>query len=293
MNLEGLFTETKVRWDESLSSDSLMLNGEVMHGEPLARVSAHLDVIRQRIKSSLFAHIKSDNNFPTGAGIASSASAFAALTLAAIHADGENLSTQELSTIARIGSGSASRSIPSGFVEWHTGNSHEESFAESVAEPSHWDLVDVIAIVSEEHKKVTSKAGHPSAITSDYQKARIAGAGKRLEVCKTALLNRDFPTFASVVEKDSDMMHAVMMTSTPSLFYWEPTSLEIMSTVRQMRADGVSVCYTLDAGPNVHCICLSEDVEQVRVQIGAIHGVYETRTAHCGGGAVIVDTKPN
>lgn len=288
MNLDGIFTETCVRWDENLSSDVLCLNGEHTTGQALVRVSEHLSVIRKRLDIASYAQVDSVNNFPMGAGIASSASSFAALTLAAVHAIDTDLSEHELTTIARLGSGSASRSIPSGFVIWHQGNSHDTSYAESFADPAHWDLVDVIAIISGEHKAVGSRMGHTSAGTSDLQMARVAGAEERLNICQQAILNRDFSAFAEVVEYDSNLMHAVMMTSRPPLFYWLPATLTVMDAVRHWRADGVNVCYTLDAGPNVHCLCLRQDLDTVINGLRQIVGVQDVRVAGVGAGAQIV-----
>ena len=235
-----------------------------------------------------FAAVESVNNFPTGAGIASSAAAFAALTVAGVAAAGANLSEHELSCLARLGSGSAARSVPTGFVEWRAGDTHKESFAESFAPPDYWDIVDVIAIVSRAHKSVGSSAGHPSAQTSDLQAARVAGADARVAICKQAILDRDFATFAEVVERDSNLMHAVMMTSRPPLFYWLPASLAIMQAVRQWRTEGLNVCYTLDAGPNVHCICVRKDSEQVSARLKSMSEVLEVRAAAPGAGAQVI-----
>ena len=287
MNLEGLFTETTVRW-ENFPNDRLILNGKEEFGKALERVSLHLARLRQRLGIKNSAYIESRNNFPTGAGIASSASAFAALTVAAAAAANVDLSEAELSTLARLGSGSASRSVPSGFVEWYAADSHEESFAKSIAAPDYWDLVDVIAVVSTEHKATTSQAGHPTATTSDLQKARVAGAQNRLDRVRQAILDHDFPTFAEIVELDSNLMHSVMMTSRPALFYWKPASLEIMERVRELRADGLSVAYTLDAGPNVHCICIRKDAEAVRDSLVKVSGVVDLRLASVGAGAHVV-----
>jgi diphosphomevalonate decarboxylase len=288
MNLDGLYTETTVRWDDSLASDSVAINGVPAVGSALERASTHLDVIRQYTGIRHRAYVASSNNFPTGAGIASSASGFAALTLAAVTAAEVKISERELTTLARLGSGSASRSIPSGFVEWYAGETHESSYAESVAPPDHWGLVDVIAIVSGEHKAVESRQGHRSATTSDLQPARVAGAGARLTRCKQTLLERDFAAFADVVEHDSNLMHAVMMTSRPPLFYWLPGSLTVMDGVRRWRAEGLRVCYTLDAGPNVHCLCLRADSAEVEQRLQAVDAVKEIRTATPGAGAVVI-----
>jgi len=288
MNLDGLFTTTTVNWDESLNADTLTLNGQNSTDAALERVSIHLSLIRERLNMSHFAHVESTNNFPMGAGIASSASAFAALTMAAVDATGETLSEAELSTIARRGSGSASRSIPSGFVVWHQGDSHESSYAESIASPSHWNLVDVIAVVDEGHKKTGSQAGHKTAPSSDLQNARVKGAQARFDTCKQAIFDKDFDTFAEVVEYDSNLMHAVMMTSRPALFYWKPATLTIMEEVRNWRSNGINVCYTLDAGPNVHCICLAEHADTIKANLATIDGVKDILTARPGGATTIL-----
>lgn len=287
MNLEGVFTRTTVTWDAALEADTLTLNGRQAEGGALARVSEHLEFIRERLNIADYAHVVSENNFPMGAGIASSAAAFAALTVAAVAAAGAELNERELSTIARLGSGSASRSVPTGFVEWHKGDSHERSFAESFATPEHWALVDVIAITSEAHKEVGSRVGHTSAMTSDLQPARVAGAAARVEICRNAILSHDFAAFADVVEHDSNLMHAVMMTSRPPLFYWQPASLVVMDAVRRWRAEGLGVCYTLDAGPNVHCITLAKDAAEVQQRLSTLAGVLGVRAAPAGSGAVI------
>lgn len=287
MNLEGIYTRTTVTWQPELKADRLILNDREQSGEVLLRVSQHLDILRQRLGLTGYAEVESVNNFPMGAGIASSASSFAALTVAAVAAADVQLPERELTTLARMGSGSASRSVPSGFVEWHAGDSHETSYAESIALPGYWDIVDVIAIVSTEHKAVTSKQGHHSAQTSDLQAARVAGAEERLRICRQAIGAHDFAAFAEVVEYDSNLMHAVMMTSRPPLFYWQPATLTVMEAIRQLRADGVNVCYTLDAGPNVHCLCLGSDAEQVKAALTAIPGVRDVRQAGVGGAAIV------
>ncbi len=209
-----------------------------------------------------YAIVESQNNFPTGTGIASSASGFAALGLAASSAAGLKLDEKALSRLARLGSGSACRSIPGGFVEWQAGTNDDDSFGYSIAPPeTHWDLVDCIALVSQEEKTVSSSLGHSLAPTSLYQPARVADAPRRLEFCRDAIRMRDFDALAAVVELDSNLMHAVMMTSTPPLFYWQPTTLTIMQEVRSMRKTGIPVCYSIDAGPNVHVLCTGDVAE--------------------------------
>ncbi len=288
MNLEGLYAETSVTWGQS--ADTLVLNEVEQTGKPLQRVAHHLDALRSRLGIEGHAAVSSVNNFPAGAGIASSAAAFAALTVASVAAAGISLSERELTALARLGSGSASRSVPAGFVEWYAGTDHETSYAESFAASDAWNIVDVIAIISEAHKATGSQEGHSTARTSDLQDARVAGAAERLRLCKQAIFDHDFGTFAAVVEHDSNLMHAVMMTSRPPLFYWLPPTLTIMQAVRDWRADGLQVCYTLDAGPNVHCLCIRKDVDQVSAALKNLSGVVDVRVARVGGAAKVISS---
>ncbi len=289
-NLDHLHTTTTVTWDNSLGSDRVAINGSPADGPAYNRVVVHLDHVRRLSGHQGHAIVESANNFPTGTGIASSASAFAALSLAATAALSLRITERELSTLARLGSGSASRSIPGGFVAWYAGSTHDESFAETFAPADHWDLVDLIAVVSGEHKKTGSTSGHTIAATSPLQSARIASAQERFDRCKAAILNRDFDALAPVVELDNNVMHSVMMTGTPSLFYWQPETLSIMERIRQWReSDGFEVCYTIDAGPNVHCICTEEAARHLEAQLSAMPGVLDVRRATPGGPAMLVD----
>ena len=288
MNLDGLTTRTTVSFQHTLPFDELIINGREVTGAGLDRVSYILDIIRGMANIHERAEVMTENNFPSGAGIASSASAFAALALAGSKAAGLNLSEPELSRLARRGSGSASRSIPGGFVEWQMGTTDEDSFAFSIAPPDHWNLVDCIAIVSASHKKTGSTEGHSVAPTSPLQAARVADAPRRLEICRNAILNKDFDSFVSIVELDSDMMHAVMMTSTPALHYWKPASLDVMDSVRAWRREGIPACYTMDAGANVHVISLETEAHIVDKRLREIRGVEDVLVARPGGAARIV-----
>lgn len=289
MNLHGLTTRTTVSFQPSLPFDQLVINGREATGPGLDRVAYILDIIRGMADIHERAEVMTENNFPSGAGIASSASAFAALALAGSKAAGLNLTEPELSRLARRGSGSASRSIPGGFVEWQVGTTDDDSFAFSIASPDHWRLADCVAIVSASHKKTGSTEGHALAPTSPLQAARVADAPRRLDLCRDAILNRDFAAFASIVELDSDMMHAVMMTSTPALHYWNPASLSVMNAVRHWRGEGLPVCYTVDAGPNVHVICPEAEAQTVEKRLREINGVSDVLIARVGGGAKIVN----
>jgi diphosphomevalonate decarboxylase len=288
MNLEGLETRTTVTFDAGLRQDQLTLNGQTADEEGRRRVSNFLDRVRAMAGSDLCAQVESQNNFPTGAGIASSASAFAALSLAASAAAGLQLSEQERSRLARCGSGSACRSVPGGFVEWQAGTDDESSYAYSLAPAGHWDLVDCVAVVSQAHKPTGSTQGHALTESSPLQAARVAGAAGRLEACREAIRQRDFAALAAVAELDCNLMHAVMMTSQPPLLYWQPATLAVLHAVQEWRAGGLQVFYTIDAGPNVHVLCPAEVSPEVTGRLRQIEGVKEVLSAHPGGPACLV-----
>lgn len=287
MNLDGLFTSTTVTFNSS-RQDSLKINDHAVVGKGLERVSSILDLVRGMAKIKECAEVVSTNNFPAGAGIASSAAAFAALALASSRASGLTLSEAQLSRLARRGSGSASRSIPGGFVEWKMGAGDDDSVAVSIAPPEHWNLADCIAIVSASHKKTGSTEGHAIAETSPLQNARVEDTPRRLDICRNAIINKDFDAFANIIELDSDMMHSVMMTSNPPLMYWQAATLGIFHEVRAWRASGLPVAYTVDAGANVHVLCLGYSAEEVKKRLRELPGVSDVLVAGVGGAARIV-----
>jgi len=289
MNLDNATTVTTVAFDESLRGDEVEIGGEPAPPHAARRVSEHLDRIRALAGIEVRARVASRNSFPMGAGIASSASAFAALTVAACASAGLQLDERSLTILARQGSGSACRSIPAGFVEWHAGETSEESFAESIAPPDHWDLRDLIAIVQTEHKEVGSSRGHELAEPSPFAAARLAEAERALPVVRAAILARDFTTFGEETEQEAIRMHAVAMTSRPSLLYWSPETVRIMHAVRQWRAEGLEVYFSIDAGANVHVLCQGNDAPYVEAALHALLDVREVLVNRPGPGTRLIE----
>ena len=290
ITMGGLETTTTVTFDPKLATDRFILNGAPRSDSSLTRVSGHLDRVRRLSGLTTHAEVISGNNFPLGAGIASSASAFASLTLAATWAAGLELSPRDHSRMARLGSGSACRSVFGGYVEWFAGDSHETSFAETILPPEHWPLVDVVVVVSREPKRVSSSAGHGLARTSPIQASRVADAPRRLDGCRQALLERDFDRLAAIVELDSNLMHAVMLTSDPPLLYWSPSTIMLMQEVVAWRKAGLGVCYTVDAGPNVHCLCEGSNAPEIARRLRAMDGVLELYECRPGPPARLMET---
>jgi diphosphomevalonate decarboxylase len=289
MNLAALSTVTSVEFRPGLDIDEVSIDGLPATGQALDRVVAHLDRVRRLACIDARAVVTSRNDFPAGTGLASSASAFAALSLAATRAAGLVLDEAELSRLARLGSGSASRSVPGGFTLWATGDD-ESSHARQVAAASHWDLRDVIAIVTSEHKAVGSDQGHRLAATSPLHRARLAAVPRLLGAVQAAIQARDLDALGRAAEADAMAMHAVMMTSQPPLLYWQPATVAVLQAIGEWRAGGVGVYYTLDAGPNIHCLCSAADEAIVASRLQALPGVTRVVASGPGGGARLIDS---
>ena len=290
MNLGDLVTTTTIAFDENLERDEVAIDEQPAEEAARARVSGHLDLVRELARlRGVPARVVSRNNFPVGAGIASSASGFAALTVAACAAAGLALTEREVSALARRGSGSASRSVPGGYTEWITGHTNTSSYARTVAPADHWDLRDVVVVVSREHKAVGSSRGHGLAVSSPMHKARVAAVPPMLEACKRALMARNLGAMGVLLEQDAVMMHAVMMTSRPALYYWTPDTMAVIQAVQSWRAEGIPVYYTIDAGPNVHLICEPNDAADVEALARALPGVLDILVSGPGGPARLVE----
>lgn len=246
-----------------------------------AGVRGHLDRIRGWSGSEARFRVAARNTFPTGAGMASSASGFTALALATSAALGRAVEGGELSELARIsGSGSAARSAFGGYVEWPV---DEEGSAAVLAPETHWALSDVVAVVDDRPKDVSSREGHRRAPTSPYFEPRRALLAGRLRRVREAISARDFGSLAEVLEEEAIDLHVIAMTSRPPIFYWSPATLAVLEKVRDLRSGGVPAASTIDAGPNVHVVCPSDVEEEVARAIGSMDGVVSVLRDRVGG----------
>jgi len=292
MTLADAHTTTTVAWDQTgaQASDFFVLDGVAQSPARSQRLTQHLDILRGLAGVTWRASVVSQNNFPTASGIASSASGFAALTVAGCAALGLNLSPTRLSAIARRASGSASRSLFGGFVEWAQGTGDADSVAVPLYGPEHWDLCDLVAVVSGEEKKLSSAGGHLLAKSSPLLDGRIAHVGGWLTEVRRALAERDIHRLGPIIELDALAMHSVMMTSSPSLLYWQPGTLEILHAVRRWREeDGLAVYFTIDAGPNVHLICTAEVAGEIETRLHGLGGVERVIASRPGPGPQLLN----
>ncbi|MBI4044526.1 MAG: diphosphomevalonate decarboxylase [Candidatus Diapherotrites archaeon] len=273
VTLDGLKTTTTAEFSKNFHKDEFTLNGERKSGEEAKKVSAHLTLIRKMFRRKEFCRVESQNNFPSSAGLASSSSAFAALTLASISALGFNPKPKELSIIARQGSGSASRSIFGGFAEWKKGVQvgGGDSYAVQLYPKEHWPEFRVLAcIVSEEEKKVKSRAGMKQTVeTSPFYRAWLATVEEDLKKTRRAIKEKNIGLLGKTAELNCLKMQATMITTAPSIVYWEEGTLKAMHAVWQLREEGVNAFFTMDAGPQVKITCLEKDLQKIKQRMNS------------------------
>lgn len=283
VTLDNLTTTTTVEFREDLVSDEVELVGDGFERGEVEKVSKHLDRVRELAKINLKAKVVSQNSFPKAAGMASSASGFAALSVAAAGAAELVLSEKELSILARQGSGSASRSIPGGVSVWYAGNSSETSYAERIDYPKDWDL-HVLLVMAEDTsaKKVGSTEGMMLASTSPYFETAVSESEQNITRLQEAMKNNDWRTFGKVIEDECFRLHMLCMTSTPNILYWRGVTVEVFQKLLEMREMGTEAFFTVDAGPHVHVVCQGKDTEKVKKSLSEVAGI--KRIIECGIG---------
>lgn len=252
LTLDQLYTETRLGYDPSLRRDQLFLNGEPASESMRQRVSGFLDLLRSHFGFQHFAEVHSHNSFPTGAGLASSASAFAALALAATTAQGLQLAPAEVSRWARQGSGSACRSLFGGFVEWRAGErpDGQDSFAQPLEIA--WPVQMLVLVLQQQHKAVGSGDGMARTVASSpLYPGWLASIEADLADMRASLQAQDFEAVGSLMEHNALKMHASALAARPAVLYWQPETLAILHLIWQLRAEGHACYATLDAGPNV------------------------------------------
>ena len=286
LTLAGMRTTTEVAFRPELGQDELVLGGATQTGKPLARARKLLDEVRGLAGIQTFARVRSHNDFPTASGLASSASGFAALALAAVKALALELPIEQVSGLARAASASAARSLFGGYVELGAG----AQFACRVAPPEHWPLEMLVAVTSEAAKDTGSTDGmQHTARTSPYYASWVSDAPRLFADVKAAVLARDFERLAPAVEQSALMMHASMLAANPALIYFRPATLAVIEVVRAQRRRGVAACFTIDAGPHVKVLVESSAAAAMQRELSSIEGVLRVLESTPGPDAYVLD----
>ncbi|WP_281647822.1 diphosphomevalonate decarboxylase [Parendozoicomonas sp. Alg238-R29] len=258
---------TKVCWLPEQAEDEVILNGDAVDRDSsfYKKVVAHADLFRSLVPGAL--RVETVNSVATGAGLASSASGFAALTRALAGVYGLPLNDEQLSILARMGSGSASRSVYEGFVRWHKGVRADgmDSLARPLSEI--WpDLRVGVLTLTSEVKKTGSREGMQRTVDSAILYGAWPEQAERdIARIEHAIAVRDFTLLGATSEQNALAMHATMLASWPPLLYWQPESVAVLQKVWQLRADGLQVYATMDAGPNVKLLFEAGSEADVRL----------------------------
>lgn len=286
LTLAALRTVTTVRFDPALDADELNLGGVLVTGRPLQRVSKLLDSVRAEAGLTTRASVESINDFPTAAGLASSASGFAALALAATRAAGLELSLEEVSALARAGSASAARSLFGGYVAL---GARAES-AERVLPGQDFPLEMLVAVTVSGEKETASTdgMGHTQS-TSPYYAAWVQAAPALYEQVRDAVLARDFEALGPAVEQSALAMHASMLAARPALIYFAPATLRVMERVRAFRKRGGRAYFTMDAGPHVKVLVEPSAAGELELELGNVEGVTRVLRSAAGPDAYWVE----
>ncbi len=285
MTLDVFPTTTRVRLDPAAGQDTVTLDGVPLEGEPRRRVVAFLDLVRERAGRASRAVVETRNTVPTGAGLASSASGFAALATAASAAYGLGLDATGLSRLARRGSGSASRSVFGGFAIWHAGQPDHGadpdlgSYAEPVPVPvDELDPALVVAVVDAGPKAVSSREAMRRTVdTSPLYRPWAASSQADLADIREALRRADLDAVGEVAERNALGMHATMLAARPAVRYLSSATVTVLDAVLELRRSGVSAWATMDAGPNVKVLCRRAEADRVAgvvreaVRGGSVH----------------------
>lgn len=266
LTLDEFYTETTVNFDDNLHQDIMYLDNKEVNS--IKSITNFMNIVRKLSNINEFAKIISYNHVPTSAGLASSASGFAALAAAASKAAGLNLNNKKLSKLARRGSGSATRSIYGGFAEWKKGTNDKNSYAVSIQNPVKMDINMIAIILDNQPKKISSRKGMKISFnTSPYYNAWEKQTTKDLETVKNAIYNNDFTSLGKTAELNSMRMHSLTLSSDPSYLYLNKDSLLVINHIKALRDKGIECYYTMDAGPNVKIICQSKNIQKIKSEL--------------------------
>lgn len=304
MSLNSLHTQTSVSTCDSIDHVVVLNDMRVGRDEPKGKkIYAQLDYLSKAYDFTQKLSITTHNSFPTGCGIASSASGIAALTLSCLaawtesqdlddlHAKGFSRAT--LAQLSRMGSGSAGRSLWGGFVQWdHGEKSAEYQKIEQVYTSEHWQLCDSVVVFSSANKAVSSTKGHRLAWTSPLFEPRLALINERLEAVSSAIKCQDLDRLGPILEAEALEMHAVMMSAKEPVFYFDKQVGSFLAWLRQLRKkSGIPAYFTMDAGPNVHIIHKPEHKEALLGHIKASFSDVQVLSDTVGQGPTLKRTR--
>lgn len=286
MTLDKFYTDTSI---EVADKNVFYLNEKKQTDDSSKRVFTYLELLKQKFGVNDSLAVTSINHVPTAAGLASSSSAFAALASAFCAYYNINVNQKELSRLARLGSGSASRSIYGGFAIWQKGNDDESSFAYALDEHPKMDLHLLAVELNQNKKKISSTRGMQDAQSSPFFEPWIARNELELKEMIGAIKSNDFSKLGSLAELNASEMHAINLTATPPFTYFEPDTIKAIKLVQNLRHQGIECYYTIDAGPNVKVLCQLKNVKDIKEHFESCFNNVNIVDASFGPGVLSLD----
>lgn len=285
LTLDPFYTDTTVEFDPELTQDQLFIDGKVVPTNKMGKVERVMDTIRDWRQQQIFARIHSTNHVPMSAGLASSASAFAALAAAGAKASGLQLSRRDLSRLARRGSGSATRSVFGGLVQWHRGEDDQTSYAEPIMEKLDFGLEMIAILVDTTAKKVSSRGGMQLTVkTSPFYPAWKTVVKHDMANILNAISHRDIPAIGHIAQENALRMHALTLSADPGFTYFDGDTLRAIKLIDDLQAEGINCYYTMDAGPNVKVLYDQRDRNLILNRLGQVFAPDRLVVAFAGPG---------
>ena len=276
----------------SSERDNVIIDGIEDKGDIYSHFVHHLNAMRSYTGFKEKVEVTTRKSFPVGTGLAGSAASASALAEAFAGLIGKTSDTRLKSIMARRGSGFASRSVFGGFVKWQKGNCDDSSYAKQLFNENHWDLRNVIAMVSSNPKKIRSIEGMklskktcPEQIYSGF----VSVAGPHIEQISATLSARDIAKLGASYEEENYLFRQVCLKTTPPLDYWMKGTHDILEKVANLRKDGIPAYAGTDAGPNVHIFTAPKHVERVIRTIQEVEEVLETIHCRVGEGSRLIE----
>ncbi|MBX8631065.1 MAG: diphosphomevalonate decarboxylase [Thermoplasmata archaeon] len=279
-----LKTTTTVEFGD-FERSSVEIDGKRVSGRPLERVMAVMDRIREMASIEDNFRIVSESDFESGIGLGASASGFAALATAACSAARLEIDRRQLSAIARLGAGSATRSVAGGFARWEAGSSDSDSYAYSLAAPEELQMGIVVAIV---RKTKRTEDAHREVLSSPLYQGRLAYLHTALAEMTWAIRSHNVSEIGRIAERDTLVLHAITMTGNNGMILWKPETLKIIEITREMRKEGLNSFFSIDTGATVYINCPVDEIREVEERIRSA-GI-ETVRCSVGGPSRLVDT---
>lgn len=261
MTLDAFYTDTSIEESDNME---FYLNDKKLDEASTKRVFKYIDTLQKKFDVSGNLSIHSINHVPTAAGLASSSSAFAALAGAFAKFYNLDVDNRELSRMARIGSGSASRSIFGGFAIWQKGRDDESSYAYALDEHPEMDLYLLAVELNSHKKKISSTMGMKDAQSSPFFEPWLKRNDFELSEMIDAIKNDNFTKLGETAELNASEMHAINLTAQPGFTYFEPDTIHAIKLVEDLRKRGIECYYTIDAGPNIKILTQLRNIKEIK-----------------------------